>query len=73
MIRIGGKEVINVFFIEPTEAPEKIDFYEPDQLYHIVYNKTDIEAFCRSNPKVKDLRWERVNDKEVVLFLDLNS
>ncbi len=73
MIRVGQKEVINVFFIEPTEAPEKIDFYEPDQLFHNVYNKTDIETFCKENPKVKSLRWERVNAKEVVLFLDLNS
>lgn len=71
MIRVGNKEVINIFFIEPTDEPEKIDFYEPDQLFHNRYNKKDVEDFCRANPKVKDLRWERVNDKEVVLFLDL--
>lgn len=71
MIRVGQKEVINIFFIEPTAEPEKIDFYEPDQLYHNRYNKEQIETFCRSFAKVKDLRWERVNDKEVVLFLEL--
>lgn len=71
MIRLAQKEVINVFFIEPGTNPEKIDFYEPDQLFHNKYNKADIESFCRQNPKVKSLRWEKINDKEVALFLDM--
>jgi len=73
MIRTGKKEVINIFFIEPTEEAEKIDFFVPDQLYHNRYNKKDIESFCLANPKVLSLRWERVNTKETVLFLSLKE
>lgn len=71
MIRVADKEVINVFFIPPTDEPEKIDFYAPDQLYHNRYNRKDIENFCNSNPKVKSLRWEKINEKEEVLFLEM--
>jgi ubiquinone/menaquinone biosynthesis C-methylase UbiE len=73
MIRIGKKEVINVFFIEPTEEAEKIDFYEPDQLYHNRYNKGDVEAFVNSNPKVESFRWVRITTKEVGLFITLKG
>ena len=73
MIRIGQKEAINVFFIEPSELPEKIDFYEPDQLYHNRYNKQDIEDFLGQNPKVLAFSWVRVNPKEVVLFMKLKE
>lgn len=73
MIRVGQKEVINVFFIEPTEEAQKIDFYEPDQLFHNRYNLKDIEDFCNENPKVKSLRWVRINTKEVMLNLTLGE
>ena len=72
MIRIGEKEVINVFFIPPTNEFEKIDFHAPDQLYHNRYNRKEVEDFCKTNPKVKSLRWEKINEKEEILFLELN-
>lgn len=73
MIRVGQKEAINIFFIEPTEEAEKIDFYEPDQLFHNRYNKQDIETFLHANPKVESFSWVRANNKEVVLFMKLKG
>lgn len=73
MIRVGKKEVVNVFFIEPTMEPEKIDFYEPDQLFHNRYNKKDVTEFCLSNPKVVSVHWIPINNKEIMLNLMLRE
>lgn len=73
MIRVGKKQVLNVFFIEPTLEPEKIDFYPPDQLYHNRYNKQDVIDFCKANPKVAEVTWTHINNKECLLTLTLRE
>lgn len=61
LIRIASKEVIIVFFIKPDDE-EKINYWEEEDLYHNKYNKSKLESFIMSNPKVKGVLWKDILD-----------
>lgn len=73
LIRVARSEVLVTFFLVPGELPEKIDYYQPDNIYHNVYNRRDVEAYLASLPEVESFRWEQVGERECVLFLALNK
>lgn len=73
LIRVGSKEVINVFFKKPVDGVEIIDFSSEESLYHNKYSTKDIVDFCTTNPKVQSIHWHDLNEQEIVLFLQLKS
>lgn len=60
MIRVARKEVVIVFWLEPTDAPDSLDYKLQDKsaLFNNRYNKEKLESFVRSNSKVKEVEWE---------------
>jgi ubiquinone/menaquinone biosynthesis C-methylase UbiE len=68
-VRIAKKEVINVFFIIPTEEKEQINYDGKENLYHNRYNKKDIENLLNENQKVDNFYWEQINKQETILHV----
>jgi ubiquinone/menaquinone biosynthesis C-methylase UbiE len=64
MIRVAEKEVLIVFFLEPSSAPDKIDYsmQEKSALFNNRYNKEKLEAFLKGISKVKEFWWESLQD-----------
>lgn len=71
LIRVASKEAINVWFIKPDTEEEKIVYDKENNLYHNKYNKNEVEELLKSNTKVKSWRWEEINNKESVLFIQV--
>jgi hypothetical protein len=78
MIRVASKEVIVVFFIPPVDTvPPSSDCLKYDVvegIWHNAYQKMRMEAFLKSNPKVKNLTWTHLADiNESILHVELNG
>lgn len=60
MVRVAQKEVLIVFFIEPGDAPDHVDYRMQDRsaLFNNFYNKEKLEAFLRNLPRVQSWDWE---------------
>lgn len=68
-IRLGGKEVIHIFFKIPGD--KKIEHYDPNHnLYHNTYKKSDIEDYLNKHQKVVSYSWLPI-DEETVLHIYL--
>lgn len=67
MIRISSKYIVVIFFIKPSNE-ERINFNAVDNLYHNMYNKSDIEHFIDN--KISTYRWFDINDKEIALIME---
>ena len=72
-IRIGRKEVINVFFKKPVDGADIIDFNPELNLYHNSYGKAGIEDFLKSSPKVASWSWHEINEQECALIIIMNG
>lgn len=70
-IRIGKKEVLIGWFINPDDKEDQINYWEEEDLYHNKYNINNLEDFILSNPKVNQLFWQDINEKESVLHIIL--
>jgi len=75
LIRVAKFEVLIIFFIKPTDAPDRIVFdTDPNWLiYHNYYNRQKLEKYVLSNSKTKSIEWEDVNEKEVLLHIYLKQ
>lgn len=71
LIRVAHYETLIVFFIKPTAEEDRISSTMIDGalLYHNTYNKEKLERFVKSHSKVKEVVWEHVTDKEVLLHI----
>lgn len=71
LIRVAKKEVLVVFFIKPTDEPDRIDpaMIDGALLYHNTYNRTKLIDYVRRNPKVVSFAWQTINDKEEALHI----
>jgi len=60
MIRVAKKEVLIVFFLEPDDMPDNLDYklQEKSALFNNRYNKTKLEEYVRGLPRVKNFAWE---------------
>lgn len=72
-IRTAEKEVLIGWFIKPDDDEDKIDYWVEEDLYHNKYNKLKLETFILSNPKVENIFWDDVNEKENVLHIILKD
>lgn len=72
-IRSAKKEVLIGWFIKPDGAEDKIDYWKEEDLYHNKYNKEKLEKFILSNPKVKKISWDEIDEKENVLHIILKD
>lgn len=70
-IRIAKKEVMIIWFMKPGDEPDFIDYWPAEDLYHNKYNMDKLEKFILSNPKVNNLYWKDINEKESVLHIIL--
>lgn len=78
LIRVAKKEALIVFFIKPTDQPDKINSAKDgstqfDLLYHNHYNKAALERYISGFAKVNSLAWEHVNDQEVILHIYMKN
>jgi len=78
MIRVANKEAIVVFFIQPINSvPVASDFFKYDaveEIWHNQYQKSLIEYFIFSNPKVASVSWEDMpHTKESVLHIEIRQ
>lgn len=73
LIRVAKFEVLIVFFIKPTDEPDKIVFdSDLDWLiYHNYYNRQKLEEYVLKNPRTKSIEWQDANDKEVLFHIYL--
>jgi ubiquinone/menaquinone biosynthesis C-methylase UbiE len=71
LIRVARYETLIVFFIKPIAEEDRINSTMIDGalLYHNAYNKEKLERFVTSHQKVKEVSWEHVTDKEVLLHI----
>ena len=73
MIRVASKYVVHIFFITPTEEEEKINYWPEENLYHNVYQKSDIESFLNENSKVESFEWLDITEKETAIVITLKE
>lgn len=62
-VRVAEKEVLVVFFIPPSTAPDIISLAEFDGslLYHNRYNRDALISYIQGLPKVDRIEWEAVD------------
>jgi len=48
MLKVSRKHVLNIFFINPTDGPELVNWHQYPR-YHNTYNKDHIEKICEAN------------------------
>lgn len=70
-IKAAKKEVLLVWFIKPDSEPDEINYWKEEDLYHNKYNVEKLESFILANPKVKEIFWKSINEKENVLHIKL--
>jgi hypothetical protein len=74
LIRVASKEVLITFFMRPSDVPFiNLFYYENHLLYSNVFNKTEMEQFILSNPKVIYFDWEEVDGRELILHIFLRG
>lgn len=61
-VRIATKEVMIVFFIQPSDDEEQINYWETEDLYHNKYNRQKLEDFVKSLDKVDNFFWTEIED-----------
>lgn len=64
VIRVAHKEAIIVFFIAPTDGPDKINRADERgyPIYHNHYNKEKLEKYVFSNANVQGIEWVIINE-----------
>lgn len=68
LIRVAKFEIGIVFFIKPSDTTH-INFNKEENLYMNTYNKKEMEATLRSNPKVRSWIWINNNSSECTLHI----
>lgn len=74
LIRVARCEVLIIFFIKPTAAPDNFSLSLDNNslLYFNHYNRHALEEYVLRNPKTSEIEWQDVDDKEVLLHIYLN-
>lgn len=75
LIRTAQKEVLVIFFIVPHEGDNFINLTLCDgcYVYHNTYNKSQLESFVFTHPKVENICWEKIGSQEEMLHIYLND
>ena len=78
LIRVAAKEVLIVFFIKPSAAPDFIDGQANEitqgyLLYHNVYNKEKLENYIKNFHKVSGFEWQEIGTQEIILHIYLKQ
>lgn len=76
IIRVAKKEVLIVFFIKPSESDNDFISFPVcgnHCLYHNTYSKNKLVEYILSNPKVDNIYWEDVGDKEAIAHILLKN
>jgi ubiquinone/menaquinone biosynthesis C-methylase UbiE len=71
MIRTSSHLATHIFFIKPTESPQRFIWTnsQKENLYHNQYNISDIEDFLKLNKKVDKFEWKEINELENILLI----
>jgi ubiquinone/menaquinone biosynthesis C-methylase UbiE len=73
-IRLAQKEVIIGWFIKPhKDAPDLVDYWDAEDLYHNRYNIEKLESWILTNSKVSKIFWKDISDNSSILHIALHT